>query len=487
MRGATRCYIGASTPWYAAVTYRVAMADPAVFEDPGPPDPQPPSRGRRALTVALLVTLIVSIVVLAFVSGRGVINVAPVVPPPVSVIAASPNTSRLAIVDSSGRLMTSDASGGSVVPYGAAGIAFTFPAWSPDGSRLAVIGQGVEGSGVYVFTVRDAGAAGIDPAIVYRSTDRPPFYLYWAPDSRRVTFLTTEPDGIALRLAPADGSAPSAVIRTGAPMYWAWVDRDRLLIHSGGAGPDGFLGELGVDGISVEPDVIVPGGFRAPAVTSDGRSRAFVTPGDGTPAQVVVEARDRSNPHALDVFGAAALDFGPGTDEVAFVAPAVAGRDTAVPIGPLRLMKAGTGEVRTLLAGAVVAFFWAPDGRTIAALEIPGTGDGQVASTVDARLAASAGASPTPHPGVALRLLFVGVDSGSIRSQRAVRVSATFVEQVIPFFDQYALSHRVWSADGTAVVLPVVADDGSDRLETVPADGSEARPVGDGVIGFWSP
>jgi len=47
--------------------------DGPVFDDPGPPIPTPVSRVRRALTVAILLTLVASMVVLAFVSGRGVI------------------------------------------------------------------------------------------------------------------------------------------------------------------------------------------------------------------------------------------------------------------------------------------------------------------------------------------------------------------------------------------------------------------------------
>ena len=62
-----------------------------------------------------------------------------------------------------------------------------------------------------------------------------------------------------------------------------------------------------------------------------------------------------------------------------------------------------------------------------------------------------------------------------------------FLNQVLPFFDQYALSHRFWSADGTSIVLPLDDDQGVSRVTVLPADGSEARVVGAGAIGFWSP
>ena len=109
-----------------------------------------------------------------------------------------------------------------------------------------------------------AGAATGAPPTVYSSADHPPFYLYWSPDGRRLTFLTTEPDGLALRLAPADASGAATAIREGAPMYWAWADADRLLVHSGGDGRRAFFGEVGTDGVAVEPAAVEPGDFRAP-------------------------------------------------------------------------------------------------------------------------------------------------------------------------------------------------------------------------------
>ena len=61
------------------------------------------------------------------------------------------------------------------------------------------------------------------------------------------------------------------------------------------------------------------------------------------------------------------------------------------------------------------------------------------------------------------------------------------MNQVLPYFDQYALSHRVWSPDGTSILLPVVTADGVETLESLPKDGSPARVLAPGSIGFWSP
>ena len=460
--------------------------DEPVFEDPGPPVRTPVSRARRALSVAIVLTLVVSMMALAFVSGRGVVTVPPPDGPSATVAAVATDTSRIAIIDAGGGLATTDALGGSVVRYGEPGFRFSFPTWSPDGTRFAVIREGPDDTAIDVFTPPAGLGTAAAPAVVYRSGDRPPFYVYWSPDGRSLTFLTTEPNGLALRVAPADASTEAVVIREGSPMYWAWADASRLLVHSGGDGPAGFFGEVRPDGVATEPAAIVTGGFRVPAISSDGLFRAFVAPGERTPQRVVVESRDRTTSHAVDVFGVAAIAFGLGSDELAFVAQAGPGPETVVPIGPLRLLDAASGKVRTLLGGTVIGFFWSPDGKTIAALEVPAASDDKIASLGRGTLISSSAAREVAADGRRLRFTFVDVGSGTIRSHWGFTVSQVFVDQLLPYFDQYALSHRMWSPDSAKIAIPVVAD-GTDQVMVVPADGAGARKIADGVVGFWSP
>jgi TolB protein len=141
--------------------------------------------------------------------------------------------------------------------------------------------------------------------------------------------------------------------------------------------------------------------------------------------------------------------------------------------------------VRTLLEGRVIAFFWAPDGKTIAALSAPEPGDDNVAGVGHATLIASGSTQAAPT-GVKMRLAFVNVETGAIRSHWTFAISDVFVDQLLPYFDQYALSHRVWSPDSASIAIPVVAV-GTEQVMVVPADGSGARRVADGVEAFWSP
>ncbi len=312
--------------------------------------------------------------------------------------------------------------------------------------------------------------------------------MYWSPDGTRLTFLTTEPGGgIALRVAPADASGPAQVVRQGAPMYWAWTGPDRLLVHSGG-GAEAFVGEVGLDGVPVEPGVAGSGAFRTPAITADGAFRGYAAPGGAAADQVVVETTTGSGRHAVDVDGAAALDFSPTSSDLGFIAPDSPNPAAELPIGPLRVLSATTGVVRVVLAGQVVAFFWSPDGRTIAALEIGKPSDDNVAAidrSATARLARATLAAAAP--GIPLRLVFIDSASGAVRASRAIQLADLFAAQQLPYFDQYALSHRIWSPDGRSIVLPVDAADGTSGILVIPADGSDTTRVADGVAAAWSP
>ncbi len=417
---------------------------------------------------------------------------------PTATASASVAPGLIAVVDDTGALFTLDGGGGSRASYSAPGVAFGFPAWSPDGSRIAVVGQATSETAIYVFNVRRTAGTASEPAVVYRSPDRPPFYLYWTPDSRHVSFLTTEPTAIALRVAaidratPLDGNDQRSVVRRGAPLYFQWVDAGRVLLHVG-SGSDAFVGQVGLDGAAVGAPVVAKGAFRTANLSHDGRYLAYATSDTVTTGDIVVRATKGSTIRRLPAFGPAAMLFDPTGDALATIAAANAGAGVpALPLGPLRLINPVSGDVRTLLDGSVVAFFWAPDGRTIAAIHVVGPGGTPAAVLEDAvltavkvpeRQATGVGAAP----GTAVGLSFVDVSSGKVRSERVVQLSDPFVGQLLPYFDQYALSHQLWSSDSASIVLPLVAPSAQDQLAVIPADGSDPRPLANGSRGSWSP
>lgn len=393
---------------------------------------------------------------------------------------------RIVVVDGTGRLVTMDRDGGTRTPFDVRGVTFQFPAWSPDGSRIAAIGSDGDVGAVYVLPA--TGVPG-DVDVIYSSDEQPPFYLSWSPDGTHVTFLTNQPDGIGLRIAPADGLKPATLVRRGAPLYWDWVDPTRLLVHTGAGRPDSFIGEVALDGATLDVPTDRPGFFRAPAVSGTSSHRAWIGPGEDGRQAVIMEARDGRGREEALAEGSVAIGFAPTGTALAFIAsgrPAI--NPPPLPIGPLRVVNAADGSMRVLWNGPVMAFFWSPDARTIAALEFVEPDDaGPGEAVVDRRLAATEAFLAAEPSGLAARLVFIDVATGNLRSDREVHLTDLFAFQVLPFFDQYARSHRLWSSDGEALVLPIGTDGVPDRLVVLDPDGGDARPLADGSIAFWSP
>jgi TolB protein len=80
----------------------------------------------------------------------------------------------------------------------------------------------------------------------------------------------------------------------------------------------------------------------------------------------------------------------------------------------------------------------------------------------------------------------VDVATQQTRPVATFRPTDLFVNQFLPFYDQYALSHHVWSPDSRALVLPVLGGDGASHIELFPADGSAPRRIADGEMPAWS-
>jgi len=385
------------------------------------------------------------------------------------------NDGSLSLVDADGR--------SSLLASADEGLLF-LPAWSPDGSRIAVVRFGSAERSILVIDARAAASGeAVEPTVVFESSTIGPFYLSWAPDGEIVSFLADEAGGLSLRIAPADGSAPldgtgpGATIRTGSPLYYDWIERDRLLAHIG-AGPSALLGEIGLDGVSAAPPLEDPGDFRPAIVSRDRMFIGYARVGAGGPSKVVLAARDGSSEHSMPVFGAAALAFDPTGNTIASIGPSETGQSSfAVPIGPLRLIDSNSGTTRTLLDGSVAGFWWSPDGKTIAALRVQPV-EGPASS-----------ASPLPSPSTQareIRLLFVDVASGVISAQAAVQPGQLFIEQLLPYFDQYALSHHLWAPDSSSILIPVVNADGPNTVAVMYRNGDPPATI-TGAIGFWSP
>jgi TolB protein len=375
-----------------------------------------------------------------------------------------------------------------------------FPAWSPAGAAVSFIAIGPAGAGVDVYQLEEGtGAAGpVAPVRVYGRATEPPIYHGWSPDARWLALLANRADGLGLYLAPAPGSGSGDdgrephLLATGAPFYWDWSpDGDSLLVHRNVLGPDAELGFTALASYALAPSFDAPGAVQSPAVAPSGEWIAYATRDAGDTRRVVLlrvaaagaaggssveasagssdaagEAR-RELPHA----GFAAVAWHPRHDVVA-VQRGVLGAPHGY--GPIVTIDARTGDLSHVTDDFSLAFWWAPDGGSIAYLS-PVAG----AATPERQVALR-----VQGGGVRLALRVVDLDTGFTRELGRFTPSPLFLHQYLPFFDQYARSHRLWSPASDALVLPVI-EGGASTLVVYGLDGS-VRILGPGDMPAWN-
>ena len=381
------------------------------------------------------------------------------------------------VIDQKGgtrRALTSDA--------GAKGdrhVIYTSPAWSPDGklvafSRLTVNG-GSEITDASLFT---AGRDGRNLTKVLSGSRLRPFYLYWSPDSRKVSLLSSVAGESFLEMGLATAGEEGAYqsLDQGSPYYWHWrADSRAILVHvnTGQPGADGERLSL----FSLEPQVnrremrVDPGVFQAPSFSPDGKSVAYASTVQAV-FTLHLSSVDGSGERtvATDV-GGAFLEFSRDGRRIAYLAAASL---QPVPEGTLTVVDLGSPpRKQTLKETPVLEFFWAPDGRTLAFV-VPDNGDGiDPLFLKDDSLAY-------------VRLM--GFDAVTGRTWLIARFppSKGFFN-VLPFFDQYQRSSTMWSPDSRFIGFTALTDQGTSGLFVARADGNiKPRFLTSGDDAFWS-
>ncbi len=349
-----------------------------------------------------------------------------------------------------------------------------WPAWSPDGARLAFIRALLGTSGGTVLAqVWTVGPDGADPRNVWEADDQEPIYFAWSPDSRRIAMLVQREGDLDLVLVDTSGAEPARRLGRGNPFYYVWAaDSSSLLVHVGsGSGSGASRPELGIIRLGQpgrEPDRyrtlgVTPSEFRTPGWSADGRTVAFVAPGpDGRPAVSVArpEGGDVTRLATTGTFTALALS----ADGKRLAWSARSEQDRLVYDG---LEVASTdGRTRTQVTKApVVAFFWSPDGQRLAFATQDAGGYSLAWNVADASGADARRLAPfTPTPEQTM---------------------------LLAFFDQYAISHGLWAPDGSALVYAVGQADeprmfgapSTGTIQTLAADGStQARTLSGGNL-----
>lgn len=161
-----------------------------------------------------------------------------------------------------------DAAGGEPQPLIDGPEIETFPAWSPDGTRIAYVTGSSFGDG-------DIWVANADGSDARQLTDRPgrEWAPAWSPDGRRIAFVTTDGGSQVWTLVVDEDVPPRAIV----PAHWpSWSPRgDQLVITVGDSFSTGALAAID----------IIEGGTRALPIELPNASEGTIAP-DGRVAFV---------------------------------------------------------------------------------------------------------------------------------------------------------------------------------------------------------
>jgi len=381
--------------------------------------------------------------------------------------------SRIAFIQE-GQLTTINADGSDVRVLTEGLQRFQFPAWSPDGESIAVVGSDPESGFIQVF--KDALEA--DVLELYRSRVESPFYLYWSPDSQTLSFLANNlSGGIALHMASE--ATEDQILALGSPFYWQWTsDSQNILLHSGFNTQRARLGFSNRIRDTLNENLAPAGRFQAPGISASGRYIAYATE-DLTGTKIMLTNNPQSNTETLirelPHQGLAAFSWSPTKDELAVMSP---DRNVATYYGTIKLLDAESGLLEPLSDQAAFAFFWSPDGRYIAYFA-PAQGGGEIANNA---VIQKASLQQVQLQALSLNLIDVEAQTDVLLTEFVA--SPLFLNQFLPFFDQYALSHSIWSPDSNALVVPTVLDN-QIRVTVVEIDGT-VTPIALGDSPFWN-
>ena len=350
---------------------------------------------------------------------------------------------------------------------------YTWPTWAPDGSQLALSrSPGPTTGSVAALTVVSRSSA--TESLVHETSrglvslvaDGAPHYVQWSPDGQRLAFIAPNHEGTALALYETSAVAGAgeydlAVLSQSAPIYFVWSpDSTRLLVHRREElflqREDGSLEDLRRDSFA----------YRVPAFSPDSTSIAYVADTDHGEQLIVRELRTGNERELMPVPFDAAFAWSPTDGAMLAVGRRINLRSGGY--DGLSLFDTRTGESRRVYDGAVGAFYWSPDGAKIA-------------------MATTRPRSPL------FQWTIVDVASGETSVVASFVPSRAFLAH-LQFFDQFAPSHGIWSADSRYIMSPGrVPEDGvlrrePDRVWLVDTTGESAPlALADGGLGFFVP
>ena len=417
----------------------------------------------------IFVTLIITTAVIG--TRGGAFSTSSTTPP-------EPEVNLIAFVDLEGSIKTMRPDGSSVAQISPEDGIFTWPSWSPDATQVAFSGITLQDdmrSPLTLFVLRFGDD---EPKTIY--TNKPdmgpilvgmPHYALWSPDSKRLSFMASTPEGLTIFIDDLHDNSESQVVLRNSPLYAAWSsDSDYLIVHGN---VDHFLVDVNDAGNAIDLG-IRSSRYRTPAWWSSGNGLAYVAD-DPTGRASLYSSEPTSESRILidEAPGNTAFLWSPDGQSLAVARPGQALGAIAGFVYQGVTFFSPDGVRQSLeIDENVIAYFWSPDSTKLAYVTLSDTRG-------------------------ALRWNILDVQDDA-RWPLVDFLPTQDQLSIFQFFDQFAYSQSMWSPDSRSLVFAgSIVDEGvsaSLRLQPVSQiivldtePNPAVQPIADGLLGTWSP
>lgn len=367
-------------------------------------------------------------------------------------VSSPSDQGRLAVIDPEDGVVVIDPDGANrrVITEGVGGenpSTLMQPIWSSDGSALAWGQRTGTGFGVGISTP----GSGV---ITILSTPDLPFYTYWSPDSRHLGVLHNGTSGVQFQIADVSQESTS-LLDEDAPFYFSWnPEGDMVVTHAGATRAE----TLTTDGERMELEPTTAN-YLAPQWTPRG---VFHVVGD----RLVLEDDQGERRPVAEVSGLTLFVANSEGSRVALQSTgqdgdgltAAAGDFPEVATNAVVVVDVETGDTDLVHDSTSFGFFWSRDGRSLLAL--------------------------TPTDG-SLTPKVWSVD-GTETEYPPFRPTQGLVQDLLPFFPQYAQSVSFWSPDSSAFAFAGSVE-GETGVWVQPLDTDSPTRISAGSWVSWSP
>jgi TolB protein len=375
------------------------------------------------------------------------------------------------------KALTDDA----VVKASGASLVYGAPTWAPQTGQLAFTRTRISAEGAHQVDLMVSPAQPGQAGAVFSDSSQTPFYLYWSPDGRTLSFLASGADGsLSVYLRRMGESAQ--LLDRGQPYYWVWSqDAATLLAHVGGSAADNpggarltFFQGQPMLGQALE---LAPADFQAPDISPDGgRLLVASQTSNGTDVLDIWDMKAGGERQLFALDGPVGFGWSPAGGSIAYLTLPGTGQETFGSLGWMDMSDPNRPKQIADVASHVAGFFWSPQGDRLAYIVPELVSPGSQQQVANRR-----------QSGHLVLNLYVIAANGRTGVKVASFVPTDDFLSVLPFFDQYERSTTIWSPDGGQLVYTASGDNGPPGVFVVDAaGGTPARRVADGSLAVWS-